>query len=296
MRPRERLRRFRFGLSTVLGLQRRGFFIPYRYADAVPGPEERERYFAVSAILRALEGAFGHVLDAVEGHGAALFAIGAEVDTAGKAGAPTPAPRWDQAWFPPLDAAAAYAIVRERAPGRIVEVGSGHSTRFLARAIHDGGLKTTLAAIDPAPRAAIAGLAVGGQAVEWIRATVQQVGTELAEGFAPGDMLFIDSSHILMPGSDVDMLFNRVLPALPAGAIVHIHDVFLPDDYPAAWDWRGYNEQLAVIPMLLGGGWTPLFASRYVETRMTAPMAATLVARLPNPESAPNTSLWLLKA
>jgi hypothetical protein len=83
---------------------------------------------------------------------------------------------------------------------------------------------------------------------------------------------------------------------LAKGVIVHLHDIFLPDDYPAAWDWRGYNEQLGVIPMLLGSAWTPIFASHYVETRMTAPLAATLVPRLPNPENAPNTSLWLEKA
>ena len=55
-----------------------------------------------------------------------------------------------------------------------------------------------------------------------------------------------NSSHILMPGSDVDILFNRVLPRLPAGALVHIHDIFLPFDYPAIWGWRNYNEQQGV--------------------------------------------------
>ena len=64
--------------------------------------------------------------------------------------------RWDQDWFPRLDAAIAYSLVRERKPRRIVEVGSGHSTRFLAEAIADGGLATELTAIDPAPRADIA--------------------------------------------------------------------------------------------------------------------------------------------
>jgi len=64
-----------------------------------------------------------------------------------------PQPRWDQDWFPRLDAAAAYAIVRKTQPRRIVEVGSGHSTRFLARAVADGKLETEITAIDPQPRA-----------------------------------------------------------------------------------------------------------------------------------------------
>ena len=77
---------------------------------------------------------------------------------------------------------------------------------------------------------------------------------ETLPDLAPGDVLSIDSSHILMPGTDVDILLNRVLPALPAGVLVHIHDVFLPDDYPPAWSWRGYNEQLGVAALVQGGG------------------------------------------
>jgi hypothetical protein len=87
-----------------------------------------------------------------------------------------------------------------------------------------------------------------------------------------------------------------VLPALPTGCLVHIHDVFLPDDYPASWEWRGYNEQLALVPMLAGGGWRCLFASHYAETRMAPALRKTLVANLPNPEGAPASSLWLEKS
>src|SRR5438067_2686093 len=71
-----------------------------------------------------------------------------------------PAPRWNQDWFPRLDAAAAYAIVRMTRPRRVVEVGSGHSTRFLARAVADGAALTDITSIDPAPRASIARLPV----------------------------------------------------------------------------------------------------------------------------------------
>jgi predicted O-methyltransferase YrrM len=86
------------------------------------------------------------LLDSIEQHAADLEKIGA---------APPPAPRWNQDWFPRLDAAAAYAMVRALRPRRIVEVGSGHSTRFMARAVEDGGLPTQILAIDPAPRAAL---------------------------------------------------------------------------------------------------------------------------------------------
>ena len=276
-----RLRRLRFGLATVLGLAPRGFFIPYRHAGAVTPPGERAPYDAIQSLFAGASAGFNRRLEGLADHVGAFHAM---------AEAPSPAPRWDQDWFPRLDAAMAYAMVREAAPKRIVEVGSGHSTRFLARAVADGGAKARFTAIDPAPRAAIAGLDI-----EIIRETVQRAGTAPFEGLAAGDELFIDSSHILMPGSDVDFLMNRVMPALPTGVLVHIHDIFLPDDYPLSWAWRGYNEQLAVPALLSGGGYRPLFASHYAVTRMAEAVADSAVGGLPLVAGAIESSLWLEK-
>ena len=181
----------------------------------------------------------------------------------------------------------AYALVRRHRPARIVEVGSGHSTRFLARAVADGNLATEILAIDPEPRAVLRGLGVTSLAQ-----TVPNCGLEPFQGLASGDLLFIDSSHILMPGTDVDFLLNEVLPVLPAGVLLHLHDIFLPDDYPASWGWRGYNEQSAVAA-LLDGRWEVLFASRYVATRLVDRLEAGVVAQLPLLPGAFETSLWL---
>lgn len=271
-------RRARLGLPTVLGLRPRGFFIPYRYADQVPPPEKRGTYEPVEAVFQAAAADFLALLDDLRGF-AGDFA---------RFGGAAPSPRWEQDWFPRLDAAVAYALVRRRAPARIVEVGSGHSTRVMARAIADGGLATILTAVDPQPRATLDGLPV-----RWAAGAVPGVGVAPFAGLAAGDILFIDSSHLLMPGTDVDFLFNRVLPDLPAGVLVHIHDVFLPDDYPAAWAWRGYNEQLAVAPLLTGRTWRPLFASHFVATRHAAAVQASAVGALPLPAGAFETSLWL---
>ena len=287
---RSNLRRFRFGLTTLTGLARRGFFIPYRYAAGVTNAGSRPVTVSATQAFAEAEPQFLQVLADIEAMAGDLERIAGPQT----ADAPNPAPRWAQAWFPPLDACVAYALVRSRKPRRIVEVGSGHSTRFLARAVHDGGLTASITAIDPAPRAKLAGLSVGGQAVEWRRGTVQEAGLAPFAALQAGDILFIDSSHILMPGTDVDLLFNHVLPALPNGTLVHIHDIFLPDDYPISWDWRGYNEQLAIVPMLTGG-WKTLFASRYAETRMAPALQTSPVAKLPNPEGAPASSLWLEK-
>jgi len=272
-------RRLWFGLLTVSGLRRRGFFIPHRYADLLPQAGRRPPYPMADARLRAAEGRFREVLAWVADSAADLAAIG---------GAPPPAPRWDQGWFAPLDAAVAYALVRHLRPARIVEVGSGHSTRFLARAVADGALATRILAIDPAPRAALAGLPV-----TFRQTTVQQAGTAPFQALEAGDILFIDSSHILMPGSDVDFLLGHVLPMLPAGVLLHLHDIFLPDDYPAAWDWRGYNEQLGVLPLLLDPRWQPLFASHFAATRMAEAVSLGPVGHLPRAAGARDTSLWL---
>jgi hypothetical protein len=280
MMLRRQARRWRMGLATLAGRRPQGFFIPYRYAAgaaATPPP-----YGPVAARLEAAEPAFRTVLARIDAYAPALAAIGEH--------AGPPAPRWGQGWFPRLDAAAAYAIVRDRRPARIVEVGSGHSTRFLARAAADGGLATAITAIDPVPRADLARLPVCH-----VAAPVQHADPAPFAALGPGDVLFIDSSHVAMPGTDVDLLLNGVLPALPAGVLVHVHDVFLPDGYPAAWRWRGYNEQLLVAALVAGGGYAPLFASRYVASRLPDAVGGTVLPRLPLWPGVPETSLWLEK-
>lgn len=274
-------RRLAFGLLTTLNLKRRGFFIPYRYADQVPDRGERGSYDTLASHFAEAEPIFSAMLESMDLHADALTAIGSE---------DAPQPRWMQDWFPRLDGAVAYVMVRETRPGRIIEIGSGHSTRFMARAIRHGGLQTRITAIDPAPRADIEGLGA-----TLIRQIVQNAGARVFEALEPGDILFIDSSHILMPGTDVDFLFNRVLPVLPGGVLVHVHDVFLPDDYPPNWEWRGYNEQLGVAALLQGRGFRLLWASHYAATRMAAAVAGSVAGRLPLMPGAHETSLWMVK-
>jgi hypothetical protein len=256
----------------------RGFVIPYRYAGAVV---PTMRYPAVESALKAAEPALRTALAAAAAHLDLLKTFG---------GDKPPAPRFEQDWFPRLDAATAYATVRALRPPRIVEIGSGHSTRFMARAVADSNSGTRITAIDPAPRAALDGLPI-----DFLRGTVQQVGMEPFAGLRAGDILFIDSSHILMPGTDVDFLFNQVLPTVPAGLHIHIHDIFLPDGYPAEWAWRGYNEQNLAASLILHAGYEVRWSSRYVATRMAADVDASGLAGLPLPSGAYESSLWLVK-
>lgn len=270
-------RRLALGLSTLLGRRPRGFFIPYRYAGAVRPPDS---YPALAPLFVRAEPSFRARLAAAARHLDVLVGLG---------GAP-PAPRWEQDWFPRLDGALAYALTRELAPRRIVEIGSGHSTRFLARAVADGGLATSILAIDPAPRAPLTGLAI-----ECVYSLAQDAPPAIFDALVDGDVLFVDSSHVLMPGSDVDFILNTLLPRLPAGVYVHIHDVFLPDGYPASWAWRGYNEQQAMAPLLSSGAYEIVWASHYAASRLAADVAASGFARLTLPAGACESSLWLRK-
>ncbi|MCP8940938.1 class I SAM-dependent methyltransferase [Alsobacter sp. SYSU M60028] len=264
------------GLATALGWARRGFVIPYRYAaSATPAA-----YPALEPLFAAATPSFRAVLACIEDHAAELSAIGGGEGQA----------RFDQDWFPRLDAAAAYALVRRERPARIVEIGSGHSTRFLARAVRDGGLATRIACVDPAPRASLAALDVTHHAV-----TLDAADPALTSSLGAGDVLFIDSSHIAMPGTDVDRLVLDVLPRLGAGALVHIHDILLPDAYPDDWAWRGYNEQIVIGALLQGGGYELVFASHYVAARLRDEARAGVLGRLALARGARETSLWLRK-
>lgn len=264
------LRRIGMGMSTLLGLREQGFFSPYRYADQVVPPRA---YPELEAVFEVARPTMQTVLDRI---------AGAMPELAELAG-PPPVPRWDQSWFPRLDGAAAHAIVRQANPARIVEVGSGHSTRMMA---HAAGPATHITCIDPQPRADITTLP--------IKLHTEVLGENhfpLFRALQPGDIAFFDSSHILWPGSDVDMILNRIIPSLRAGVLIHIHDILLPDPYPPEWEWRGYTEQNGVGPLLLGAT-DLLFSSHYALTRMGA---AEVVKDLPIPDGAFETSLWLRK-
>ena len=271
MTIQKRLRRTRMMIQTALGLGQRGFFMPYRYAASA---QAAGGYPEIEARLEAERGGFEAVLERAASMRARFEGFGG----------PPPAPRWDQSWFPPLDAAATCALLDETPARRIVEVGSGHSTRFLSAMVAGD-----VTCIDPQPRAALSGLPV-----TWEKALLSEAHLPLFDALKAGDVAFFDSSHLLWPGLDVDLILNRILPRLKPGVRVHIHDIFLPDPYPDHWAWRGYTEQNGLGGWLMSGAFTPIFASRYAVTRMGALDHAAVVG-LPRHAEALDTSLWMVK-
>jgi len=154
-------------------------------------------------------------------------------------------------YFSSPDAEVAYALIRELKPSRIVEVGSGSSSWLMRQAISDGALATELVCIDPAPRRSVI-----GAAHRFLEQRVECLEDEtIPSWLAPGDFLFIDSSHQVACGNDVIYLLLNVLPQLAEGVVVHLHDIFLPYDYPREWivdsGWR-WNEQYLVQALLEG--------------------------------------------
>ena len=260
----------------TVGVDRPGFFLPYRYAEDV----RPIAYPALEPLFVAAEARLLDLLDQAESFVATFLRLDG----------PAPEPRFAQEWFPRLDAAIAYTVVRTRAPARIVEIGSGHSTRFLARAVRDGGLATRIDCIDPMPRATLPAT-VRHRACRFEDVDAAMLATE----FGSGDLLFVDSSHLAMPGSDVDRVVNDLLPRLTAGILLHLHDIFLPDPYPAAWAWRGYNEQGMVGALLQGGAWRILWSSRWCTTRRADRLATSPLTHLPLAPDVPESSLWLEK-
>ncbi|MBX2889960.1 MAG: class I SAM-dependent methyltransferase [Saprospiraceae bacterium] len=156
-------------------------------------------------------------------------------------------PGWNNGFLPGLDIAGIYTMLAKYRPARYVEVGSGNSTKVAFKAKKEQNLPTEIISIDPFPRAEIDHLANS-----IIRQPFENVDFApfLAE-FKAGDILFIDNSHRILPNSDAMVFFLEVLPRLPLGVLVHIHDIYLPYDYPQFMCDRFYSEQYGLAMFLL---------------------------------------------
>jgi hypothetical protein len=161
-------------------------------------------------------------------------------------------------WYPTPDAEVYAAMVADRTPRRIIEVGAGFSTAIARRTIDHTGIECELTVIDPEPRTVVTDMAD-----RVIRSRVEDASDALEVD--PETVLFIDSSHVVRSGGDVPLLFCDVIPSLPPGTLVHVHDVFIPFDYPSAYQRRLYAEQYVLLALLTGGNRFQVeFATHYM--------------------------------
>jgi hypothetical protein len=158
-------------------------------------------------------------------------------------------PFWLNTWFPPLDAMALQSFLRDTNPRLFIEIGSGMSTKFSRQAVNSYRLRTRIVSIDPEPRNAIDRICD-----QVIRAPLEQCPPKIFDDLESGDILFLDSSHRSFQNSDVTAFFLDILPRLKPGVVVHIHDIYLPFDYPSGHLARLWNEQYLLATALLFGG------------------------------------------
>jgi hypothetical protein len=157
-------------------------------------------------------------------------------------------PHWANDWFPAFDAISLYCFLAIRRPRRLIEIGSGTSTKFARRAIRDHSLKTSIVSIDPFPRSDIDAICD-----EVVRLPLEEVPGQFFSEIGSDDILFFDGSHRAFQNSDATVFFTEVIPNLTSGAMVGVHDIFLPHDYPSDWLKRYYSEQYLLASWLLGG-------------------------------------------
>ena len=274
-----------FTVLNQLGLpfKKYGYYVPYPYAKDLTTPPRLYPLKNITALLDNNLDNFKDIILKAQKYNNIFetFDKGHKTDPL--------APRFNQDWFCGIDGAVAYSLVREIKPRSIIEVGSGFSTRFLARAVKDGALNTKIYGINPKILCAADKLCC-----KFYNCTLDKVPAELFDGLQAGDILFIDASHLFMPGTDLELLFLDIFPKLPKGVYLHLHDIFLPQNYPndPDWNWWAFNEQQLLAVLLSGGAYKPVFASAYMRTQHSQ-MLLDIVAPL-HPRGL-ESSFWFIK-
>lgn len=175
--------------------------------------------------------------------------------------------------FESVDGEILYCMIREFKPTRIVEIGSGSSTYLSAQAVlknkEVANHECNLIAYEPYPNNVLKKGFPG--LFKLIPKKIQDVPLSEFSSLKENDILFIDSSHVLKIGSDVQYEFLEILPTLKKGVLVHIHDIFLPTEYPREWvlrDYRFWNEQYFLQAFLsFNDSFEILWAGNYMHLK-----------------------------
>jgi predicted O-methyltransferase YrrM len=183
-------------------------------------------------------------------------------------------------WYEGPDAQLLWAMVRHLRPRRVLEMGAGYSTLVTAAACaanERDGDPARFVSVDPEPRMEL------DQGIEGLSSVEEMSTTELPlerfDEFDSGDVLFVDTSHVVKMGSEVNYLVLEVLPRLRPGVFVHFHDIFLPYEYPRKWFERGayLSEQYLVQAFLAhNSDYEVVFAAHAVAQAHHRRLAALL--------------------
>ncbi len=181
--------------------------------------------------------------------------------------------------FSGADAGFYYSFLRMYRPRRIVEIGSGFSTRLAVAATNrtredDPSYACQITCIEPYENPWLKQLPV-----ELRREPLEETPNSIFDSLERSDILFIDSSHIIRPNGDVTRNFLRIRPRLKPGVFVHVHDIFTPWNYPRAWIESGrlWNEQQLLEAFLsLNSGYRVVAGLAYLCRRHPQEVLASL--------------------
>lgn len=148
------------------------------------------------------------------------------------------------------------ALLQRHLPKRVIEIGSGYSSACLLDTVELFFTHPVeIHFIEPFPdrlRSLLSDRPYRAATIHTV--DVQQVPVSLFRSLEAGDMLFIDSTHVMKTGSDVCYELFDILPALAPGVLVHFHDIFWPFEYPRSWaidSNRSWNEIYALRAFLM---------------------------------------------
>jgi len=198
------------------------------------------------------------------------------------------------------DAEILYTWLRATKPKRMIEVGSGVSTHYAAMALAANGATgevATLTCIEPFRWHGLRDLATEHVHVEVVRSLVQDVELSVFEQLEPGDLLFIDSTHVVKSGSDTGFLVLEVLPRLAPGVVVHIHDIPLPFEFVnpdvILREHMFWNEVALIRAFLMFNETFAVSLASFWMAREQPDVLRRAVPSLGRPGVVPPCSLWI---
>ena len=203
--------------------------------------------------------------------------------------------------FMAVDAQVYYALIRHGKPRRIVEIGGGNSSVLAGMACErnraEDGRAPRLTVVEPYPGEALGKGFPGLSGL--VAAKVQDADPSLFSTLSAGDILFIDSSHVLRAGGDVQLEYLEILPRLAPGVLVHVHDISLPKPYPRVYFEQGlyWNEQYLLQAFLaFNARFEVLWPGNYMMIRYPERVCAAFpeyhAMRREYPQSEPS-SFWM---
>jgi len=132
--------------------------------------------------------------------------------------------------YGPVEADFLYSFIVTKRPSRVLQIGSGVSTAVILRAAQDSGYQPEILCIDPAPTAYLSRMAEQNS-ITLLPKRAQDVSLDALTDLSRGDLFFVDSTHAVRPGSEVNFIILEALPRLSSGCLVHFHDIYFPYDY-----------------------------------------------------------------